>query len=68
MGKNKKQKRIMFLLILIIGLTIGFAILSTTLNINGIAGINKHVWNIHWDSHRLLTDRCCRHHRWASYR
>ena len=29
--------------------TIGFALLSTTLKINGITGINKNTWDIHWD-------------------
>ena len=49
MIKNKKQRRIMFLLILILGITIGFALLSTTLYINGTAGIKGNTWNIHWD-------------------
>ena len=49
MRKNKKQRRIMFLLILILGITIGFALLSTTLYINGTAEIKSNTWNIHWD-------------------
>ena len=49
MRKNKKQRRIMFLLILILGITIGFALLSTTLYINGTAAIKSNTWNIHWD-------------------
>ena len=49
MKRNKKQRRIMFLLILILGVTIGFALLSTTLFINGTANIKSNTWNIHWD-------------------
>ena len=49
MRKNKKQRRVMLLLILILGITIGFALLSTTLKINGNAGIKGNTWNIHWD-------------------
>ena len=47
--KNKKKNRIMLLLILILGVTIGFALLSTTLFINGTASIKSNTWNIHWD-------------------
>ena len=49
MKKNKKQRRVMLLLILILSITIGFALLSTTLYINGTAGIKGNTWNIHWD-------------------
>ena len=47
--KRKRKKKISALILLLL-ISIGFAILSTTLNINGVAGINKHTWNIHWDS------------------
>ena len=47
--KNRKQRRVIFLLIMLLTVTIGFALLSTTLKINGVAGINKNTWNIHWD-------------------
>ena len=50
MRKNKKQRRVMLLLILILSITIGFALLSTTLFINGTANIKSNTWNIHWDS------------------
>ena len=49
MRKNKKQRRIMLLLILILSITIGFALLSTTLKINGSASIKSNTWGIHWD-------------------
>lgn len=56
MRKSKKQRRIMFLLILILGITIGFALLSTTLLINGTAGIKKNTWDIHWDSTSVVVN------------
>ena len=39
----------MLLLILILSITIGFALLSTTLKINGSASIKSNTWDIHWD-------------------
>ena len=54
--KNKKQRRVMFLLILILGVTIGFALLSTTLYINGTAGIKKNTYDIHWDSTSVVVN------------
>ena len=54
MKKNRKQRRIMFLLILILGITVGFALLSTTLYINGTANIKKNTWNIHWDDTSIV--------------
>ena len=56
MRKNKKQRRIMFLLILVLSITIGFALLSTTLFINGTAGIKKNTWDIHWDSTSVVVN------------
>ena len=51
---NRRKKNNMFLLVLLIlGISIGFALLSTTLNINGIAGINKNTWDIHWDENSV---------------
>jgi len=47
--KTKKQRKIMVLIILLLAVTIGFALLSTTLKINGTAGIKKNTWNIHWN-------------------
>ena len=48
--RNKKRNRIFLLLILLLGITVGFALLSTTLRINGTAGIGKSSWNIYWDN------------------
>ena len=48
--KNRKRNRLFLFLILIVGVTIGFAALSTTLKINGISRVKKASWNIHWDN------------------
>ena len=46
--KSRKNK-VLFLLLLLLGISIGFAALSTTLKINGNTKINKNTWNIYWD-------------------
>lgn len=46
----KKKSTIVILLFIVVALSIGFALLSTTLKINGIAGVNKHTWDIHWEN------------------
>ena len=48
--KNKKQKKTMLLLLILLGVTVGFALLSTTLKINGTANIKSNTWNIHWEN------------------
>ena len=52
--KNRKQRKVMFLLILVLGITIGYALISTTLNLNGIAGIKSNTWDIHWDNESVV--------------
>ena len=47
--RNKKRNRIMLLLVLLLGITVGFAALATTLKINGNASITKNTWSVHWD-------------------
>ena len=40
----------MLLILLVCGITIGFAILTTTLEINGIGLIKGNKWDIHWEN------------------
>lgn len=49
MKRSKKQRKILLYLVVVFGLTVGFALLSTTLKINGTAGVKSNVWDIHWD-------------------
>ena len=55
MEKEKKQERrphnvLMALVILLLGISIGYAALTTTLVINGESTIKKVVWNIHFSN------------------
>ena len=47
---TKKTRSILLMIILILSLSIGFALLSTTLNINGLAFITPQTWDIHWEN------------------
>ena len=46
MRKNKK----LFIIFLLVLISIGFAYLTSTLEINGIAGIGRNTWNIYFDN------------------
>jgi len=48
--KNKKRNRILGLLILLLTITVGYAVLTGKLDINGISHIHASSWNIHWDN------------------
>ncbi len=48
--KNKRRNKLLLLLILLLGVSIGFALLSTTLKINGVTGVKKNTWSVYWDS------------------
>lgn len=50
MKKNKKMSLIILLLIIIFGITLGYATLSSSLNINGISIINNAKWDIHFEN------------------
>jgi hypothetical protein len=54
--KNKKKRKVFLYLLVILGITVGFALLSTTLYINGTAGIKGNTWNIHWDDTSINVD------------
>ena len=46
----KKKNKLLVLLTLLLAVTIGYAVLSTTLKINGTAGIKSNQWDIHWEN------------------
>ena len=50
MKKNKRRNVIMLLILLVCAVTIGFAILTTTLEINGIGLVKGNKWDIHWEN------------------
>lgn len=48
--KNKKKYMFAILLLLIAGISIGYAALTTTLNINGTTTIEKASWDVHFEN------------------
>ncbi len=46
--KNKKKRLLVVVLLLVMLIGVGYALISTTLNINGTTGIKKSTWNIHF--------------------
>ena len=48
-SKSKKKRNLILLLVVLLGISIGFALLSTTLYINGTSTIKGNTWDIHWD-------------------
>ena len=49
--KRKNKNIYIFLIILtVIGLSIGYAVLNSTLIINGVSNIQKNVWSIHFEN------------------
>ena len=48
--KKKKNKRILLVLVLLLGISIGYAALATTLRINGNTGIKNATWSVYWDN------------------
>ena len=54
--RNKKKNRMLLLIILLLGISIGFAALSTTLKINGSAILNKNTWSIYWDEASIVVN------------
>lgn len=57
-GENmKKRKHILVfgIVLLLFGLGIGYAFLTTTLSINGVADVDSNTWNIYWDNVQVTT-------------
>ena len=50
MRLTKKEKRITLFLTLLLVITVGYALLSQTLDINGTSKIKKTTWSIIWDN------------------
>ena len=48
--RRRKNNKIRLLIILLFGVTVGFAALSTTLKINGVTSIVKNSWDIHFEN------------------
>ena len=44
---------LVLIVVLLIGLTIGYAVLNSNLNINGRSAINKNTWDVHFDNVKI---------------
>ena len=55
--KNKKNKNLILLLVILLAVTVGFALVSTTLKIRGLGGVSGQIWDIHWDSNSVLVNQ-----------
>ena len=47
---NNKSFYLILILILFIGVTIGYAVINSTLNINGKSSISKNTWDVYFDN------------------
>ena len=45
-----KNKKYTLFLIVLLCISIGYAVLNTTLNINGKSSISKNTWDVHFDN------------------
>ena len=54
--RKRKNNKLFFLMVLLLGVTIGYAALFTTLKINGISLINKNTWDIHFRNVQVNED------------
>lgn len=52
--KNKKRKTIFLLVLLILGISVGFAVLTTVLYINGSGLVKGNTWSVYWDNAEVL--------------
>jgi surface protein len=47
---RRKNNRYLWLLLILLILSVGYAALSTTLKINGTTNIGKNTWSVYWDN------------------
>ena len=47
---NNKSFYIFFIIIVFVGVTIGYAVINSTLNINGKSSISKNTWDVYFDN------------------
>ena len=50
MKRNNKNNYIVLILFLVIGITIGYAVINQTIYINGKSNISKNRWDVHFDN------------------
>lgn len=55
MKQVKRSVSVIVLLLLLVGITVGYSALSQTLNINGTSTISKTTWNVHFANVTITT-------------
>ncbi len=55
MKKNKKRLSVLVLLILLAVVTVGYALLSSSLSINGTSQITSSTWDVHFENVSITT-------------
>ena len=50
MRSSNKKVYIVLIIVALIGITIGYAVINTTLNINGKSNISKNTWDVYFDN------------------
>ena len=50
MRSSNKKVYIVLIIVALIGITIGYAVINTTLNINGKSSISKNTWDVYFDN------------------
>ena len=55
MKKNKRKLNYLIVVILLLLVSVGYAVLSSNLNIVGAGTINNPTWNIHWENVSVKT-------------
>ena len=48
--RRKKNDKIMLFVLLIVGISVGYAAIYSNLKINGSTAISKNTWNVYWDT------------------
>ena len=54
--KNKNKKVVVYVCLLILCISVGYAALSTTLNITGVSNIKSAKWDVHFDNLKVNND------------
>ena len=50
MKTRRKKNYIIFVLLLLVCISVGYAVINTTLNINGKSSISKNTWDVYFDN------------------
>lgn len=55
MNKNKRNKKLFLMLILVLAVSIGYAAIATTLKINGTTTVKGARWNVYWENPQVTS-------------